>query len=282
MKMVKNFPLKPALNPFLVVLGIVTSCHQDVITLDLDPYDSIVIEAVLDDQSRSAIVNISRPSDLDRQYRFRPVDDAVVILSNNIGHSERLLNSEPGVYRSRFIWGYPGITYDLSVKVDGIEYAASSTMPQAIELDTCTPIPLENDAANYLLTCTFTDREGVQDFGRLKVYHNGDLFEDLLYHDQFSDGDKIVFEDIGAFHRTADVLVEMITMDEATFAFYSCLYDVNDYVSDQENDAFEDEYDARLPSFFPITLFNPPSNFSNGALGYFSVQAVRYYRPVFD
>ena len=180
--------------------------------------------------------------------------------------------TEPGIYKTHWIQGISGRTYTLRISVDGEEYTASSTMPRPIALDSLTYTnisdPYFGDAAS--LSCYFTDHKNVDDYCRFKIYRNGYMLNGdfILYHGKYTDGEQVVMDEFNLVYLNDYVRIELMTIDKAMYAYWSTL----DSLLDQDID--DDEVEDVL---FPLTLFNPTSNFSNNALGYFSAHTVRTY-----
>jgi hypothetical protein len=64
------------------------------------------------------------------------VPGAVVTITDNTGLYDSLTEGSPGVYSTRGNWqGEPGHTYTLHVSSSGVSYTVSSTMPEAVKLD---------------------------------------------------------------------------------------------------------------------------------------------------
>ena len=117
----------------------------------------------------------------------------------------------------------------------------------------------------------FYDREGIDDFFRLKIYRNGDLVETYLYQGRFRDGQKIIIDDfINPFLLDDQIRIEMFTIDRIIYEYFSMLGEDTD------------ESFVELPDILSLTAYNPNTNLSNGALGYFSAQTVRTYTFVVE
>ncbi|MCD4691932.1 MAG: DUF4249 family protein, partial [Calditrichales bacterium] len=123
---------------FLVVLF--SSC-EDVVEIDLNTADpQIVIDAVVTDQPGPYIVKISKTGDFYQPSVFPVVSGALVEISDNAGHSEILEETDPGIYRTDSLQGTPGRNYTLKVIAEGKEYAAASSMPNAIQSDSLSDV----------------------------------------------------------------------------------------------------------------------------------------------
>ncbi len=264
---------KHVIFPFVFLLAGL-SCHQDVIDVDLYDIESqIVVEGSITDGNAPYTVEINRRDSPFKEGIFPPVYNAEVTVYDNAGHSETLVEVDPGIYKTHWLQGVPGRTYTLNATVDGETYTASSRMPHPVALDsvryTKYPDPWVEEIA--FLSLYFTDRKGVDDYCLFKVYVNGYLYNNkyILYHGKYTDGEQIVMDDFDSVLLLNDyVRIEMFTIDEAMFKFWNTL----NMIIDSDKDG--DDVDVVM---FPVTLFNPTSNLSNNALGYFSAHTVRTY-----
>jgi hypothetical protein len=85
-----------------------------------------------------------------------------------------------------------------------------------------------------------------------------------IYSDKYSDGKGVVLES-PEFKPTSNTLVvELLSIDKATYEyFYSLRVMLGNGIS--------------IPDFLRTTDYNPKSNLTNNALGYFSAQAQSRY-----
>jgi hypothetical protein len=157
-------------------------------------------------------------------------------------------------------------TYTLKVITEGKEYTAVSTMQEAVEIDS---LSYEyqpggsfgpDETEGYKLHIHFTDPAGIENYCRFKVYKNGQLTKGYyLYNDKYTNGnsyDYNDFEDDAILQLNDTAIVELLTLDKATYDYYSTLSNVL-----AEGDTG--------PPMMMTTPANPNSNLSNGAMGYF-------------
>lgn len=257
---------------FLAITLFSISCYQDVIDLDLSDLESkIVIEGNITNQPGPYTVKISRTVGYEKSRDFPRVSDAEVVIADDAGNSETLREIRPGMYWTSSLRGVPGRTYSLSVNVDGKEYTASCTMPSPLELNS---ILYDIYDQITLLRCEFIDREGTDDFFRLKIYRNETYVETYLYQGRFRDGQSIDIDINTMFLLGDDVMIEMLAIDRTIYEYFSMLGD--DVLQSNEG------LNIALPDFLPVTVFNPKTNLNDGALGYFSAHAIRTYTFVVE
>ncbi|MCK4560811.1 MAG: DUF4249 domain-containing protein [Calditrichia bacterium] len=259
---------------FISFLTALFSC-EDVIQIDLNSADpQIVIDAVVTDQSGPYTIKINKTGDYFELSVFPAVCGAVVQITDDAGSFETLQETEPGIYRTDSLQGIPGRTYTLTVISEGAEYTATSCMPEAIQIDS---LRYEYQPGSsfgpdkeegYKLHVHFTDRAGIEDYCRFKVFKNGQLIKGFyLYEDKYTDGNSADYSDFedeagGIFDLNDTAYVELLTIDKATHKYYST---INNVLAEA----------ATEPPFMSVTPANPNTNLSNSALGYFGAFTVR-------
>ena len=265
---------KKVLNIYLLlaISFLLNSCFQDVIDIDLEQNtNQIVIEAVLTDQPETQYVKVSTTGDYFNDNSERSVSGAVVTMGSSSTQEVVFEEVEPGLYRNINMKGEPGLTYNLTVNVNGKIYTASSTMPEPIPMDS---IKLRSSRSyffftNYELTCYFTDKKDVRNYCWFKYFVNGEQVSEtaFLYNDRNSDGRQIKYDVFDEFYlNESDKLrLEVIALDENAYNYIYSLF------------GYQTQFDVDLPEFFPSNSFNPNTNISNGAYGYFSACAVKKY-----
>nr|WP_315030131.1 DUF4249 domain-containing protein [uncultured Chryseobacterium sp.] len=252
-------------NTFFIILSLflVTSCQKE-IDLDLaDQSGKIVIEGNVTDQAGPYIVRITKSVAFTQQNQYPAVTGAQVILSDNTGQTEVLQYVGDGKYQTSTFAGASGRTYTLKVQAEGQQYTAQSTMPAAVDFEglaqdsftfgnktSYTLLPIFTDPAvlgnRYLFSFTINNLS--------KKYIN--VFSDNLNNGLPNQRPLVLPNDNndGADHEVVvgdTVHVEMQSIDNNVFTFYSALLDISGGGGG-------------------VTPSNPPSNINNGALGYFS------------
>ncbi|MDV7695581.1 DUF4249 domain-containing protein [Chryseobacterium soli] len=254
-------------NTFFIILSLflLTSCEKE-IDLDLaDKSGNIVIEGNITDQPGPYYVKITKSVAFTQNNQYPAVTGAQVILSDNTGQTETLQYVGDGKYRTSAFTAVTGRTYTLKVQAEGKQYTAQSTMPAPVSFDgltqdsfvfggvtTYTLLPVFTDPAalgnRYLFNFTVNDKpkktfEVFSDNVNNGLVNQRPLF---LPNDDSSDADAVKVVPGDTIH------VEMQCIDNNIFTFYSALLQITG-----------DNGGGVTPS-------NPPSNVSNGALGYFS------------
>jgi hypothetical protein len=243
----------------LIALGFFCSCEK-VIDLKLNTSGSqIVIQGTVYDQPGPYTVKISKTVDFDESNIFPPVTGAEVEISDNTGNTEVLTETSPGIYLTSSIQGVPGRTYTLTIKADGKNYTAGSTMPPAVNIDSlyCE----KSYFGDFLqLYAEFSDPAGAENYYHLSQDING-VIQDVMgvASDELYDGQIIKFpfmpvdeESILISGDTTTVWLESI--DKGVYEYYRTI----------------DQYSGQY-----TTPSNPVSNINNGALGYFKACSMR-------
>jgi len=240
---------------------------QKVIDVDLNSAaPQIVIEGNINDSPGSYYVTLSKTINFDQPNNFPPVIGAHVVMSDTVGTSELLTETTSGKYRTSIIQGIPGRRYTLDVISEGKEYIATSTMPAPVILDS---LKLENilvgpDRA-WVFDVHFKDSAGVKSYYRFVETRNSIISQRFfLYDDRIQDGESIKYTlTPDTLHDRDTVVIFLQVIDKGVYDYFRTASQISNGRGSQ----------SASPA-------NPLSNFSNGALGYFSAYAVRSRRLV--
>ena len=253
-------------NTFYIIISLLTltSCEKE-IDLDLnDQSGNIVIEGNVTNQSGPYTVKITKSVSFSSPNQYPAVTGAQVILSDDMGQTETLHYVGNGIYQTATFAGEPGRTYTLKVQAEGKQYTAQSKMPEVVYFDglqqssfkfgdktTYTLLPLFTDPLplgnRYLFSFTINDLT--------KKYMN--TFSDNVNNGLPNQQPLILPNDDnkGRDHEVVvgdKIHVEMQCIDNNIFTYYSSLLQISG------------------GNGGTVTPTNPPSNISNGALGYFA------------
>ncbi len=254
----------------LISLFLFVSCEKE-IDLDLDDQSgNIVIEGNITDQPGSYYVKITKSVAFTENNSYPTVSDAVVLLSDNTGQTEILKYVGEGYYETTAFTTAPGRTYILKVSAEGKEYTAESTMPQPVVLEdlqqdsfmvagelSYTLLPIFTDPVSlgnrYLFTYTLNNNPNKMFEAFSDNVNNGMANQrPLLLPNDDEDGESEKTKVGDTIH------VEMQCIDTNVFTYFTSLIQI---------------IDGGGPGG-GITPSNPPSNISNGALGYFSAHTI--------
>ncbi len=245
-----------------IMLICATSC-QKVIELKLDnAQPQLVIEGIVTNQLINQTVKISQSVPFDNSNVFPPVSGAVVTIADNHGNTYNLTESSTaGTYTSIKFQGHTGYTYTLTVQLNGKTYTAASIMPGQVRFDDLTYKDSFFDSAKKIMTVHYLDPVNVANQYHFLLFINNVQAKTVLVNDDsFSNGkyvDYDLYQDKSDIRVGDNVMVEAQCVDRNVFLYWFSL-------SQQQDNGNA----GPTPS-------NPPSNLSNGALGYFSAHTVQ-------
>jgi len=241
-----------------------TSCEK-VIQIDLnDAEKKYVIEAMISDQLGSCKVVLTQTKNFDENNTFTGVSGAQVTIADNNGAPKTLTETAPGVYEAPALTAVSSHTYQLSVRVGGEEFSATSVMPALVHLDSLYITErIFFDEKNKYATVLYDDPAGVQNAYRFIQYVNGIKEKTIFVRDDDSN-DGLTIERTLLFFSDDDdadekklksgdnVRVEMLCISYPVYKYWFSL----SQSSTGENQS--------------ATPGNPVTNIQGGALGYFS------------
>ena len=256
------------LSDWLIIILILSSCTK-VIDIDLNSVSpQLVIEGNISDLPGPYFVRLSKTVNFNKTNLFPPLSGAIVKISDNTGNSEILTETSHGLYSASLIQGTPGRTYELTVISEEKVYKAISTMPVAVNIDTLTiqefcngiqGASTGNIIAKYI-NVQFYDPLEINNYYRFIQIFNGVPQDDIfLIDDQLHNGQTIsnlLAHTRNSFQPEDTVTVLLQRFDKGVYEYFRTLSQLRS---------------AELSS----APSNPLSNFSNGALGYFSAYSVR-------
>ena len=245
---------------YILILLFVFGCEK-VIEVDLNEASpTIVIEGNLTRSPALSSVKISKTGSYFGASVIETVSDAKVIIESDIGGEYELQEFEKGVYKSHDIYPQESLTYSLIVEVEGKTYKAVSKLNEAVKIDSISYTYEEGFAfidAGYYVTLHFTDPVDVSNYYRIKMYKDG-IYENtmdnfIVFDDRLADGNTLEIRLASRVYLPGEIAkVELISLDKGPYEFFN---------------TFQELISINPGSAAPA---NPTSNFSNGALGYFS------------
>lgn len=289
-------------QPLLVVDGVITDApgpyyvqltlsKNESFFLSVDYKDTInadpVLNALVIISDNLGVVDTLRPIDYDfDEYIKHPNLGYVKLIKNSAGivedtiflPSDYLYEKPQGFYKTTHIRGLAGNNYFLKIVTEGKEYQATCFMPPVPKVDSIgfqelvsdkdgwiNRVPLiffkePQDVQNYYL---FDHTNGYFDRNSFAVWRYSILSD--TYLDPYVNGLKI---DLGASvdsYQITDLpsvgeeyVFKMASLTRESYEYYKALID-------------QFKYDGGAYKPTPAT---PPSNISNGALGFFRASAV--------
>lgn len=258
----------------MIAALITSACRKDIHLNLQNASGMLVIEGNVSDQPGPYVVQLSRTVTFYDKDTTIPVSGAAISITDDAGGYDSLTEQAPGYYYTTALSGTVGRTYHMHARVDGKDYEATSTMSP--------PVPVDSIGINGTLFSNsprgfiqFSDPAGVLNYYRtvLYLYEHVDSGQVGTQHtrqhkvavvsDRLSDGLTIqanVRADY-SISRGDTLRVELDAIDKPVYDYW---YTVNNSTTSSNTAA---------PA-------NPPSNISNGALGYFSAQSQTYSRRI--
>lgn len=246
----------------IFIASLVFSSCEKVIEFDLaDSKSIIVIEATMTNNREPFTVLVSKTSPYFGTTSSELVSGAKVSIRAENGKVKYFKETSPGVYKLEKTLALANYWYIVDVEYDGITYSARSFLNELVPIADFTLSYFDGFGifdSGYKVNCFIRDPAGVENYYRMKIYVNGKLVTDEgeinLYSDKLFDGKLIgLVQHSAVFKATDTIIVELQAIDKATYDYFSTLESISGIEMIQ----------SASPS-------NPISNFSNGALGYFS------------
>ncbi len=234
---------------------------------------NLVIEANLADDGRPCQVSLVTSANYKETNVFPPVTGAKITLSDDAGGLETLRETSPGQYAGASLRGVSGRAYTLRVETGGSAYVAVSTLPPVVPFDA---LSTETNTADFdkaiQAVADYVDPPGLGNGYLFRQYRNGRLNPAIFaLNDKFIDGrpqhyalSNFMGEDAKEEDKLVSgdsLTVEMQNIDPAVYEYFRTL---NQILGSDPG--------------FATTPANPTSNFSGGALGYFSAHSRRVRR----
>ena len=260
----------PTIKFFIFLFaGLILSSCQKVVVLDLNTAEPIlVIEGnITTKNGLPSTVYLSTSGSFYTGEGIEAVGDAVVILKDEKGASVTLEMYTPGVYFTYDIDPEENIEYSIEVTREDRVYTGNEIFPEKKVIDSLSYVlnkglfgdgGLNEDGdTTYNVICTFQDPEETLDFYRFVVHLNDSLIQAgfntyMVTDDELFNGQLFDLEIIGTGAIKGDtVSVDLQSTGYNTYRYY---YGLND---------------ALNSGGMGSTPYNPISNLSNDALGYF-------------
>lgn len=248
---------------FLLTGSLLISSCTKVVTIELDdPEEKLVVESLISDANEPFKVKLSLIAPYFNDVN-PPVDNAQVYIQDDLGNTDTLFYSGSGYYLTTVNrQAVQGRTYTLTVIHNGITYNAVSRVPDyKMMLDSISFIYNEastfiEEGYNVILNAQENSAEG--DFVRFLFYKNDTLqtdpFKYFISDDLYVNGNYIVAQ-VPYNYQTGDTArVEIQSIDRG---YYKYLYTLSTQVQNTGGP-------------FDSAPANPPTNLTNGALGYFA------------
>jgi hypothetical protein len=208
--------LRRAIFSYLSLAIILSSC-EDKIDVNLPKGETLlVVDGWITNEAPPYTVNLSTTAPYFDSRPSPKVQGALLVIRDNTGLTDTLLEVQPGKYQTTKIQGQIGRTYQLEIKnALGQEYLASSTMPRGSVIDSVKFQYLDKNGDKddgYYMKYYGPEPEGKGDCYRFLVYINGELQNNpsdmwRVTNDDFVDGNYISeFDPLGKPLKSGDRL----------------------------------------------------------------------------
>lgn len=229
------------------------SC-QKVIQLDLkEMKQKNVIEGFITEGETTHYISITKTLSFDENKEYPTVDNATVVVSDNIGNTANFILVAPGVYETVGFLGVSGRTYTITVTIDGEVFKADSKMPSVSILNDLELITIPFGQQFFTAVVPkFQDEINVENFYLFDVIINGDKQSGITVRDDKSFEGQVNQQPLFDFVESTDtVKVVLHCIDKLAYKY---LFSVAANTGSIASPA------------------NPDSNFGNKCLGYFSAR----------
>ncbi|RIH65374.1 DUF4249 domain-containing protein [Mariniphaga sediminis] len=242
--------------PFLLLY----SCEK-VIDVDLNEADpAVVIEGNLSYLEGELEVNISKTGSYFGTQPSEKVENAEVFLETATGLRINIEEKGQGVYKRKRLQVFPGETYRLTATVGETQYTAVSTLYERVQIDSLGYKYYGKNRffdGGYHILLYFSDPPDQKNYFRVRIFKNEKLLNEtsdiVVFDDSGLEGKGIQVRLQGQTFKAGDTArVEMLAIDENAWEYFTTFREM-----------------ANINPGSPAPA-NPVSNFSNGALGYFS------------
>ncbi len=284
--------MKPYILVLIVLSSLFFSCEQ-VVDIDLNEVaPAIVIEGrVLKDSL--AWVQVRQTTSYFHPDTQQCICNAVVTIREDENTPDTLVHELRGTYRSTALRGKERSTYHLRVTYGNEIYEAEAYLNETPRIYSLTQRSFGSfgsfgdssgldfgggvfpDTIPYFLFVDLYEDQDTENFYMFEYCANGELISGIynVGSDENARGDTLSYSPgpRALFYPGDTVSVRVHAIDEGVYTYF-----------DQLNDALNSN------SFFSSTPYNPLSNISNGALGYFAAMSadcdttvITYEVPVF-
>ncbi len=248
----------------LIILLAAWACYDDInINIFDNNKQEIIIEAVVTDTDSLQQITIFRTVEYREPVNKYPVESAEVFVRENDSEIYYFIEKSPGIYENRDIAPKTGNTYQLNVITDSQQYQATEVMVSNAQLDSTEIIYFENnelyDDGYYILIYGHSLNNNIH-YYKAEITVNDSLYNNyddlLIFEDSYTNENQELLIPY-AFQKRDNVIVELHSISENIYEYFYKLYEITNLVNPINSETL-----------------NPPSNISNGSLGYFQVSTV--------
>lgn len=247
---------------------------QKVIDIDLNETEPrLVVEGWVYNDNGPHIVELTQTTSYFKPEGSPRVSGASVIITDNMGQADTLVETQPGRYETGHLQGIAGRTYSLQVIQDGKEYKASTYLAPVVAIDSLSFIPSEmfpfgGEEGKYLVTFFALEPQPEKNWYRFQLYKyslimgadsliNGESPDWLVTDDNALKGEVEDLPFSFLFDPGDSIIVEMMSLNQPAYNYLLAL---------------QTQLNGDGGMFSPPPA-NPASNISGKALGYFGASS---------
>jgi hypothetical protein len=258
---------------FIIILPLILAC-EEIISIDLNSVKPMLTMDGVIEQDSVGWLKVAYTSDYFSSDNYGYVEDAVVILEDNAGSSERFEYKGNGLYSGMSMKGKLYRNYTITVSTDNFQYSASSELmgPPRILSVTWAKSSFQHPGltgSTYGVRLRFTDDPDIENYYSIVFLKNGipDDSGYTLIKDYYStNANAIDYSPRWRTFEAGDVVTVVIySIDKSTYAYYSQLNDI-----------------LKSGMGGSSTPYNPESNFGSSVLGYFRAFSSVSYTSVVE
>lgn len=229
------------------------SCTKviDVDIKDVDP--KYVVEGYLTEGQTTHRVKITRSLNLDDAQSYPTVDNASVVIADDLGNTTVMTLVQSGLYEVNNFTVSSGRTYTLIVDVDGKQFKSTQKVPQYVQMDSVQTFPFSFGPSSFVAVIPVRmDPQGVSNYYQFELSKQNEILKGIyIQSDQFNDGNQMMEPIFSEDIQSGDTItIDMYCIDRTIYDYWYTL--------------IQNEQGAQ-----PV---NPESNFTGGCLGYFNVR----------
>lgn len=241
------------------------SCEK-VIDLDLNTAEPrMVIEGNITSEPGPYLVSLTTSGDYYTAEGINAISGANITITDDLGNSDALIEMEAGKYFTSNMTSESNRTYTIVVNYNDISYSGSETLPEKVlikslsyeEMEGIGPGSGNGEEPRYTIFCSFLDPVETENYYRFDVLVNGipvggERSYYYLISDQLFNGQLVEYPIRGVEANPGDiVIINLQTIGYNTYEYFRTLND------------------ALSTGGMGSTPYNPVTNLSNNALGYF-------------
>lgn len=260
--------MKNYLYILVLILALFAVACEEVIEIDLNSSDPVVVAEGGISKDSAVWLKLSYSTDYFTIEEAQMITDAEVSISDDAGQVHTLVTGDNGLYTAPDVLGRIGHTYTMAFTVDGQRYEASSVLMSPTRIITVSYEAMEmgmrekmQDVEYYMPTVRITDHPNEENYYRFIFYVDGEQQDGFfLTTDRAAKQGELEYSPLRmAIEGGNQVKVEVYSIDEATYTYYSQLDDLSGDMMDSS------------------TPYNPQSNFGAEVMGFFSAQSSDSY-----